>query len=283
MSRPAVVRAWAALLLALLPGGTATAQVRIGTEATRDRALWHFENPSSYDTATLVPHFFEQDYVLDNLWLTLDARYRAGIDWHTTVAATPIRQALATDYDTFFNPGGVVWVAGTTGDARMHSFRLSQALELGQVGGVRLTGGYRLRIDLADFLDGDRTDVRNGTLVSRTTVTTREYTNGQVHEVFVAAERDWALRRGWTLRLSGDVAPTAVNRLAIRLPDKYPGRTLVYRTTNATTSGRLELTGGNARWPVTLSAGAMRSWNYSRSQWVRRHRLAAGISIGRSW
>ncbi|MEQ1730802.1 MAG: hypothetical protein ABL982_20730 [Vicinamibacterales bacterium] len=93
-------------------------------------------------------------------------------------AATAGRRATATDYDTFFNPDGAVWVSGTTGEARMHSVRLAQAVDLGRIGPVALTGGYSLRIDLADFLEGDRTDARNGVVVSKRVVTTREYTSG---------------------------------------------------------------------------------------------------------
>lgn len=272
----------AALFLAASASG-AGAQVEVGAEVARDRALWHFDNPSSYDTADLVPHFFEQEYTLDNVWLKAGASYRAGIDWRTSVGFTPIRQARATDYDTFFNHGGVTWIAGTSGDARTRGFRFEQAVDLGRVGGVRLSGGYRVRVDRANFLDGDRTAVRNGTLVSRTTVTTREFTNGQLHEVFVQASRAWALAGDWEMRALGDITPAAVNRLAIQLPDKYPGQTLVFRTTNAVTTAALELARTGGGWPLAVSAAGTRSWNYSDAQKVVRTRLSAAITLGRAW
>jgi hypothetical protein len=42
-----------------------------------------------------VPHFFEQRYSLDNLWLAIDARYSAaGIRFTTAVETTiPLRSA----------------------------------------------------------------------------------------------------------------------------------------------------------------------------------------------
>lgn len=270
------------VLLACVPVW-ANAQVSVGAAATRERLRWHFENPSSYDTPALVPHYFEQDYRLDTVWLTTRASYRAGLDWQTTAAASPRVTRPATDYDTFFNPGDVTWVSGTSGDARVNGVLLSQAVELERIGGVRVSGGYRLRIDRADFLAGDRTDSRNGTVVSRTLVTTREFTTGQQHEVFVAASRDWPLTQRWTARAEADVSPAAINRLSIRLPDKYPGRTLVYRTTAAVTAGRIEISGGHSRWPLTLSLAGSRTWNYSSTQWVRRSALTLGASVGRHW
>lgn len=261
----------------------AVAQVRIGVEQARDRLRWHFDNPSSYDTTELVPHFFEQDYALDNLWLTADASYRAGVDWHTSVGATPVRRATATDYDTFFNPGGVVWVSGTTGEATVHSVRLAQAVDLGRIGRIRLTGGYGLRVDLADFLAGDRTDARNGVVVTRQVVTSREFTSGQTHEVFIAGTHTSALSSNWQLLVCAQASPASIHRLAIRLPDKYPGQTLVYRTTNFTASGRVELVRGKGRWPLTLSLSAVQTVNYARRQTADRSGVSLGVGIGRTW
>lgn len=281
---PRVRTAGCLLLLALVAfPATCLAQMRVGIERTVDRARWHFDNPSSYDTPERVPHYFEQDYTLDNLWLTADASYRAGVDWHTSIAATPVREADATDYDTFFNPGGVVWVSGTSGQARVHSVRLAQAVDLGRVAGLQLTGGYRLRVDVADFLEGNRTDTRNGVVVEQRLVTTREYTSGQTHEVFIAGMHSRDLSPNWLLRVSGEASPAAVHRLAIELPDKYPGRTLVYRTTNLTASGRVELVRGHGRWPLTLGLGGTRSVNYGSLQTASRSGLSIGAGIGRSW
>lgn len=271
-----------ALLVLLAAAGTADAQITAGLEATRERARYRFENPSNFDTDFLVPHFFEQTYVLDNVWLTGTARYRAGVDWETTGGITTTSQARATDYDTFFNPGGVTWVAGTTGDARIRSWRIGQQVEIGRIGDVTFTGGYRLRVDTADFLAGDRTEVRNGVLIRREIVTTREYTRAQRHEIHVGARLRRAVSPRWSWGVTADVAPAAVHRLAIELPDKYPGVTLAYQTTALTAEGRAELH-RDAPWSWALWIDGATTFNYSRAQRVHRTRLAAGTSFGRRW
>jgi hypothetical protein len=258
-------------------------QVTFGADVAHDRATWHFDNPSSIDTDDLVPHFFEQQYTLDNVWFGAAAAYRAGAEWRTSFSATPITQATATDYDTFFDPGGVTWVSGTTGDARMHSLRIGQDVKLGALGGLDVSGGYRLRLDFADFLEGDKTVTRNGVLVSQSIVTTREYTRAQTHEFFVSAAASTNRTALWQLRVRGDLSPVSVNRLAIELPDKYPGRTLIYRATNLMTGGRVDVIRGTGRWPLVLTVLGERSWNYGDTQWVRRSSIGAGVSIGATW
>ena len=273
------------LLLAgvVLAPAIASAQVTVGTDIARDRATWHFDNPSAIDTTDLVPHFFEQHYELDNVWFEASAAYQAGSQWRTSFAATATTQATATDYDTFFDPGNVTWVSGTTGDAKMHSIRVSQELQITTLQRVALSGGYRLRLDFADFLEGDKTVTRNGVLVSQSVVTTREYTRGQTHEIFVSASAATARTALWQLRIRGDLSPFSVNRLAIELPDKYPGQTLVYSTTNLVTSGRLDVIRGTGRWPIVFTVHGERSWNYSDTQWVVRSAIGAGVSLGATW
>ena len=100
-----------------------TQQVAIGVEARRDRFTYHFDNPSSFDTPFLVPHFFEQRYVADNVWLMGSASYAAGIRWETSAGITPQRTATGDDYDTFLNPDGTVYVSGTTGGISIRSLR----------------------------------------------------------------------------------------------------------------------------------------------------------------
>ena len=276
-------RALLGVLVIALAATTTYAQVTVGTELTRERTTYHFDAPSSYDTSELVPHFFEQHYVLDNVWVELTAAYRAGADWKTSVGATPVRQAPATDFDTFYNPGGIVWVAGTTGDARVHSLRLEQEIELGRARGWRLSAGYRMQMDRADFLEGDRTDTRNGVLVSRQVVTTREYTNAQSHLMFVRASHTLSISPQWQVRLSGDASPAALHRLAIQLPDKYPGQTLVYSTANLGTTGRVDLARTHSNWPIAVHARVGRTWRYSAKQTVSRDLVGLGVSVGRTW
>ena len=135
----------------------------------------------------------------------------------------------------------------------------------------------------ADFLEGDRTDARNGVVVSQRVVTTREYTSGQSHDVFIEATHIRDLSPRWRLRVSGQASPASVRRLAIQLPDKYPGRTLVFRTTNLTASGHVELARGNGRWPLVFRLSGLRTINYSTRQTVDRNNVSVGAGIGRTW
>lgn len=283
MIRLPLCTAGLALALLVWAQATASAQVRVGTEVTRERATYHFDNPSNFDTDFLVPHYFEQTYVLDNLWVAADASYRAGVDMETSFGVTTERQARATDYDTFFNPGNVVWVAGTTGDAKIRSWRFGQQVRLGRLKVVTVVGGYRLRIDTADFLEGDKTEVRNGVLVRRETVTTREYTNAQRHDLYLGARVSRPVLGAWTLAAQGEVAPLSIHRLAIQLPDKYPGVTLVYRTTAATVSGRAELRHDTGRWLFSASINGLTTVRYHPDQWVSRSAIGGGVSLGRTW
>ena len=269
-------------LVTLLPAAAA-AQVRGGLEIVRERVTYHFDHPSSIDTVELVPHFFEQHYVLDNVWAAAGVSYRAGVPWDTSAGVTPTQTALATDYDTFFNPNGVVWVAGTTGDARIRSWRFGQQARLGRTGPLTVTAGYRLRVDAADFLEGDKTIVRNGILVSQEVVATREYTSAQRHEVFVGVRADRALSARWRLVAGGDVAPATINRLAVELPDKYPGVTLVYRTTTLTASGQLEVARTGTHWPIAVGVQAAGTASYSSDQHVSRTLVGASVTAGYAW
>ena len=269
--------------MAWLSASPLRAQVTVGTEAVRERSDYHFDAPSSYDTNTLVPHFFEQHYVLDNLWVSAGLTYRAGARWNTSVAATPVRQALATDYDTFYDPGNIVWVAGTTGDAHVHSFRLTQAADIGVAGGIQWSGGYRLQMDVADFLAGDLTDTRNGEIIVRRIVTTAEHTNAQSHSVFVRATRVREFTKTWGLLISADLSPATVDRLTIQLPDKYPGQTLVYRAASLSAGGRVEFGRRGGTWPLALFAHAAHAWSYRSTQQATRSALGVGIEAGRAW
>ena len=256
------------------------AQVSVGLSLERERTDYHFDAPSSYDTSELVPHFFEQHYVLDNTWLEVAVAHRILVPGVTRVAATPVRQRLATDYDTFSNPGGDVVVSGTTGDARVHGVRVEHEIELGRSRGIVWSGGYRWRLDRATFLAGLRTDVKNGVLLIAQTVTSPEFTNAQRHEVFFTGRIEHSLGQRWQVRLRSSAAPATLSRLAIRLPEKYPNQTLVYNAAGLTGLARLELAGHVSRIPVSLHLEGGRTWSYRSTARAERRALSAGISIG---
>jgi hypothetical protein len=255
----------------------------VGVEADRDRYTYHFDNPSTFDTTAPVSHFFEQRYDADNIWLTASARYVAGVRWETSGGVTPQRSSTANDYDTFFDPNNTVIVSGTTGPNTIHSFRLSQRAELGKAGPVTFSAGYRLRIDLSNFGVGHKTVTTNGALVSASDVTTREMTSSQMHELFAGAAWTAALAPGWTLLVAGEAAPTTIARLAVQLPDKYPGQDLVFVATVAAANGRIALEKRVNNWIVEMSAGAGTTWSYRTTASLSRNTAAARMSVGRAF
>lgn len=258
--------------------------VSVGVEARRDRFTYHFDNPSSVDTPFLVPHFFEQRYVADNLWVLATARYVAArIRWETSAGLTPQRTSTADDYDTFLDPDGTVLVSGTTGGISIRSLRFSQRADLARLGPVTLVAGYRLRIDRSDFQLGHKTVTRNGVLVTATDVTTRETTSSQVHEVEAGGVLNRDLGSGWTLSMEGEIAPTTVGRLLVQLEDKYPGQDLVFLARVAAASARATLTRHIDGWTIDVSADAGRTWSYRSTEQLSRDLLGAHLSVGRRW
>ncbi|HEV3139141.1 MAG TPA: hypothetical protein VGY57_01425 [Vicinamibacterales bacterium] len=252
----------------------------VGIEAARDRFTYHFDNPSAFDTQQLVPHFFEQTYVADNLWLVASLRYTAGIPWETSGAVTLRRALPATDYDTFFDPDGTVIVAGTSGDAEIHSMRVSQRGELGRSGPVTFVAGYLLRYDRASFLVGHKTVTRNARVVEAFDVTTPEITSSLVQEFFFGAKVGRDVGSGWRMTIGGEAAPTTTGRLAIELPEKYPGAQFIFVATSLAGAGRLTFSRAPNRRPIEISIDVAHTWHYSSENYLSRDRVSARLSVG---
>jgi hypothetical protein len=267
----------AAACLAPLPA--AAQSVSIGIEAAYDRFTYHFENPSSFDTSQAVPHFFEQSYVADNLWLVGTLRYTAGIPWETSGGATPERTLPASDFDTFFDPDGTVIVSGTSGDAEIRSFRVSQRAMLGRAGGVDFSAGYAFRYDRANFLVGHKVVIRNGDVIQAFDVTTPERTSSIIQEFFFGAQAGRPIGSAWRITIGGEASPTTTGRLAIELPEKYPGATLVFGANALTAAGRLAFS-RNAGRPIEVSFEALRGWGYSSDNSLSRRRVSVRFIIG---
>lgn len=227
----------ALLLLAAVPA--AAQAISAGVEVRRDRLDYHFDNPSTFDTTALVPHFFEQRYDADNLWLVVRARY--GGRWTTTAGVTPRRGTTADDYDTFLDPGGPTWVSGTTGPADVRSFSIEQRARIAGRTKLTVDVGYRLRVDRFDFGPGLKTVTRDGALVSSAEVTGPETTSSVMQQFFGAAGFAIPVGTRWTLTADGEAAPFVVGRLSVRLPDKYPGQDLVFVAHAFGAAGRVSL------------------------------------------
>lgn len=259
------------------------ATVLIGVEARRDRIRFHFDNPSSADTPFLVPHFFEQTYHADHLWLVGTVRYTAGVRWETSAGVAPPRAVRADDYDTFFNPGDIVLVSGTTGDASAKAFVVSQRADVGRAGPIQVSLGYRLRWDRFDFHLGHKTVTRNGVLIAATDVTTPEMTDSKVHELLVGGRAASQIGGGWHLAVSGEISPMTLARLSVQLPEKYPGRDLVFFAKVFAASARVALVRGGKRWPLEIGLQVDRTWSYRSTAQLSRSAPSVALSAGRSW
>jgi len=273
--RGRVVAAW--LLIAAPAAAQPSEPPHVGIAVAAEHAdlTYHFTNPSSFNGGPLVPHFFEQRYTLDHLWLAIDARYRAaGIRWTTAGGTALPRDLPAEDFDTFFNSDGSVVVSGTTGDARIASLRVSQTGDVACVGRVSIAAGYQLRVDRADFGTGHKTVTRNGVLVDASEISTREHTASQLHEFLAAASASGGRRGGWRIDVSGEVSPLTIARLLVQLPDKYPGQDLTFVAKAIAASARFRI--GRGRFFATVDGGGI--WGYGDADTVAERR--ATVSIG---
>ena len=265
------------------PSASDGPQFLISIEARRDRFRYHFDNPSSVDTPFFVPHFFEQKYVADNVWLVATGRYTAGVRWETSVGTAPQRTVRADDFDTFFDPGDVVIASGTTGGASIRSFLISQRADVGRAGPIQLSLGYRLRWDRFDFQLGHKTVTRNGVLIAASEETSREMTDSQVHEVLVGFRAAPQLGGAWHLAVSGEISPTTLARLSVELPDKYPGQDLVFLAKVVATSARVALVRAGERWPFEIAMQVEQTWSYRSTAQLSRSAQSVALSVGRTW
>jgi len=261
---------------------TTQTQIQIGVEAQRDRFTYHFENPSSANTEFLVPHFFEQSYKADNIWLVGRADYAAaGVKWTTSGGFAPSRDSSATDFDTFFNPDGTVIVSGTTGGASIGSWRVGQRAEIARRPSLGVFTGYRLRVDRSDFQVGHKTVTVNGVLVDALDVTTRETTSSQLHEFLAGVTIPLPVGSRWALTIDAEAAPIALGRLAVQLPDKYPGQNLAFLSKLGTATGQLRLARHAGGWGFALVADGSWSWSYGSANTLDRHVAGLGFLVTR--
>ncbi len=257
----------ATLVCILAQTGAAQADPRwtvaVISELSRESWTFHFENPSRYDTAELVPHFFEQKYDAGNIWMGARIGHPLWANrGEITLAFTPQRTRRADDFDTFFQPDGNVVVTGTTGGAAVRSWRIGERFTVARRRGLTLAFGYAYRRHRARYHDGDGiTETTRPPSITHRLVTTRETTVSELHEPI------WSLqvaRRagGGRIDAAFDVTPLALGRLTVDLPDKYPGRLLVFNARVSTFGGRV----GYAReqrgwtWRVGARAGRSVSW-----------------------
>ena len=262
---------------------TEPATILVGVDIRRDRIQYHFDNPSSADTPFLVPHFFEQTYDAGNVWLVATARYTAGVRWETSAGVTPPRTTRADDFDTFVDPGDVVIVSGTTGDASSSAFLISQRADIGRAGPVHVSLGSRLRWDRFNFHAGHKTVSRSGVLVAATDVASPEMTDSKVHELPVGFRAAAPFGGAWHLVVSGEISPITLARLSVQLPEKYPDQDLVFLAKVVAAAVRIALVRGGQRWPIEIALQAERTASYRSTDRLSRSAHSIAIGAVRAW
>jgi hypothetical protein len=277
------VRFVTAVLLALVPAPafaqaappaeTGTPRATIEISRSHDTYHYHFDNPSRFDTADNVPHFFEQDYHVDATWLRGSLRYRwAGRTWETEGGVAP--SATGTGKD------GNVIVYGTTAVTSALSWLVGQTVELGEKGGFRGRVGYQYRRDEAKYHDSySVTTMTNPPSQTEFWNAGRETTVSQVHEIRFGVSRDVRSASGWHAKLVADLSPATLAHLTTLLPDKYPGKSIVFVAKAMALEASIVAGYGRGRtsWHAVLHYSG--AWNYSSSNAFGRQGLQAGLFV----
>ena len=262
------------------PSGPGSA-VTVRYEVQRDRLRYRFENPSTFDTAFLVPHEFTQGYVADNQWLVLSVRVPVGGDsLETEFGFTPETTTSGDDFDTFFNPDGDVILSGYEADVSMRSLRFA-LWSNSERWGLGFRAGYTFRRDRARFHPVTERLVRhsNPPSESRTLIDLQETTISQLHEFAFGVMKRAPLGSPWTLVAGADVSPVTLARLTTILPLKFPGREIVFQAPVLALTGRVELVWRQWRRPVVFMLTHSRTWSYRTSSQFRRDTLQFAVQL----
>lgn len=263
---------------AATPAAAQSIEVTTGIER-RDYS-YRFENDSSFDTPFLVPHFFEQRYEVTGPEVGMRVRYRVfGLPGSTAVTLMPERRAFGSDFDTFFQPGGDIATSGTAGDVDLAGVGIEQTIDF--ITRDDWAIGFRVawRRDRADFLPADRVVTHTQPpSETREWTTDRERTVSRTLESGLQARWHPLSTGPWSLDIAAHVSPTMHTRLLTQLPDKYPGRDIVFDALawSAGAEGSLLRRIGRLQAGVWMSIE--RAGSYRQSARFERSVLAAGVS-----
>ena len=269
-----------------LLGSSAHAQTRpaprieavAGVESLEYR--YRFENESSFDTAFLVPHFFEQRYERVAPQFGARARYRL---WNremlTTALFTPESKGFGSDFDTFFQPGGDIAKSGTAGDVDLAGVRIEHSLTLATKRGAAFDLFFGWRRDRADFHPADRVVTHTvPPSETRELTTDRERTVSQTFEVGLSGTVR-ANAGTWGIDATARLVPALRARLLVQLPDKYPGRDIVFSAAGWSGSGLVKVTRPLGRVSIGAWTSIEQAGSYRRNAQFNRTAAAAGVLI----
>ena len=257
-------------------------EISVGYEARHDRLRFEFHNPVTSSGSTLIPHQFVQTYTTDNQWGTLRGRYLLfSIPLETEFGATPSRTNYGDDYDTTFDPGGDVNVAGTFGNVSMRSYRFMQRAGLSKPKGIVLSVAYEYRLDRSIFQFGNSFETHTQPPYSiYEKLPIQETTRSRFHRIELGGRREWSLSPHLRFVAEANLAPATLAFLSVILPAKYPGEELVFLAKAFGFSSRLALVIATRSFPIEFDTDYGRDWNYGSSNEVRREFFALGLRLG---
>ncbi|HUF23488.1 MAG TPA: hypothetical protein VMN81_05105 [Vicinamibacterales bacterium] len=272
-----------AALSLVWPGAAMGQQPAVEVAAGVERLAYRyrFDNDSSFDTPFLVPHFFEQRYERTAPQLALRARYRLlSHTMRTAVSFTPESDAFGSDFDTFFQPGGDIAKSGTAGDVRLATVRLDHAIGVFARQDVEIALVMGWQRDRADFLPADRVVTHTEPpSETREFITDRERTVSQTFEVGAEGVVRAGVGTRWQVEAVARLYPSVRARLLVQLPDKYPGRDIVFTAAAWSGSGRVSLTRLFRRAEAGAWVSIEQGGSYRRSAEFDRNAAAAGLLI----
>jgi len=272
-----------ALLAQAAPSSASRSAAPIVAVVVEDRVGhegYRFDYPSTFDTTSPVPHHFDQRYDTTGPWLRVSVAYWwLGAHGSTEVGLSTRRTALASDVDTFFDPGGDVITSGTDGPVRRQAWSIDQRFELAAAGawtfGVTM-GFARAR---ADFLPADLVVTHTQPpSVASTFTTDRESTVSRlVQSGFTAAAR-WPFGHGWHAEIALDGLPIVSARLTTSLPDKFASN-IVDSALSFAVRGRALVEHRLGRMTAGLEVGGSGARGYRHGAAYHERSVAAGLFL----
>ena len=213
-------------------------------------------------------------------WVAVMVLAQSSSTWTASFSVEPARESLRyrfdnpSSFDTFFQPDGNVVRSGTTGNASIRSLQILERISADRIGSIAVGVSLGYRRDTARYHEGLSilTTTRPPTDVRRL-VTTREFVTSQLFEAGVFAARDGSAFSG-----SVDVVAVGTGRLAIQLPDKYPGRTIV--AVGSYSSAMVEGAYTRRAGPAVARVGAGASLPWRHSSAMRLRRLSLFVTLG---
>jgi hypothetical protein len=274
-----------ATVLLLVISTQAGAQTGPGLELSagveRITYSYRFHNDSSFDTPFLVPHFFEQRYERTAPVFGARARYvAASRRLATSVSFSPEGEAFGSDFDTFFQSDGDRAVSGTAGGVDLMSLRVDQTIGVLTRTAFTIDMTLSWRRDRAGFHPADRVVTHtNPPSETHEFITDRERTVSQTFEVGVEGTLREPLGERWMLEARARLVPAVRARLLIQLPDKYPGRDIVFTAIAWSGVGTVSVTRPMGRAAATAWVSIEQAGAYRQRARFERDAVSAGGSI----